>query len=372
MPGRGTTVSSGNHFFSSHEAKQEDRPHQTFMPDGDVDVNTRTPVALIIFRRADNTKRVFERIAQAKPPKLFIYADGPSPSRPGEAEKCAAARAVVEQISWDCEVVRDYSATNMGPWKRIATGITAAFKEVDELIILEDDCLPDPTFFRFCDELLERYRHDERVMHIVGNHLHPTSPRPIPHSYSFTWHNIAWGYATWRRAWQHFDLSVPVWPQLRETDFLEQIVKNPVAVESYRKIFNSLHDNPGEFDGYDWAWSFACWSQGGLSILPDTTMVQNIGFDPDSTHFVGCEKDPRAAMVAAPMQFPLRHPPYVLRDRAADDYLIDTYWDPKTPPLSRYRKFRQAVGGLLPPRIRRTGSKWLSGVEAAARFTANR
>jgi hypothetical protein len=336
-----------------------------------VEVKTRTPVAFIIFRRADNTRRVFERIAQARPPKLFIFADGPSLARPGEAEKCAAARAVVERIDWDCEVVRDYSPTNMGPWKRIASGITAAFEQVEELIVLEDDCLPDVTFFRFCDELLERYRRDERVMHIAGNHLHPANPRNIPYSYSFAWHNVAWGYATWRRAWQHFDLAVPLWAQLRETDFLDQIVKNPVAVENYRKIFDSLYQNPGEFDGYDWAWSFACWSQAGLSILPRQTLVQNIGFDPDSTHFADFPNDPRGAIVAGPMQFPMRHPPYVLRDRAADDYIIDTY-QAHQEPLSKYRQFRRSVGARLPVGVRRAGSPWLSIMEDVARLARRR
>src|SRR5687768_5359418 len=178
-------------------------------------MSTRAAVALIIFRRPDLTRRVFQRIAEVKPPKLFIIADGPVLERTGEAEKCAAARAAVEDVDWDCDVVRDYSPTNMGPWRRIASGITAAFQQVEELVVLEDDCLPDPTFFRFCDELLERYRDDERVMHIAGNHFHPQSPRSIPYSYSFAWHNIAWGYATWRRAWQHFDLAVPAWPELK-------------------------------------------------------------------------------------------------------------------------------------------------------------
>ena len=271
---------------------------------------------------------------------------------------------MLEDINWDCEVVRDYAETNMGPWRRIASGITSAFEQVEDLIVLEDDCLPDSTFFRYCDELLERYRDDERIMHIAGNHLHPHSPRNIPYSYSFAWHNVAWGYATWRRAWQHFDLAVPTWKMLRETDFVEQVVRNPRAVQEYRRIFDSLYAHPGDFDGYDWAWSFACWSQGGLSILPDTNLVRNIGFDPDSTHFVSAANDPRAAILEGPMVFPLRHPPYIVRDHVADDYIIDTYAAPAPIPPQRYARARALAGSLLPGPIRRAGSRCLSTVEA--------
>ena len=224
-----------------------------------------TPVALIIFRRPQLTKRVFDVIMRAKPSKLFLIADGPSRERPGEAEKCAAARAVVENVSWDCEVSRDYSETNMGFSRRIASGITSAFQRVEELIVLEDDCLPDASFFRFCDELLERYRDDERIMHIAGNHFQAQDPRPTPYSYSFAWHNIAWGYATWRRAWHHFDLGIPSWGELRDTDFLDQMVGVPLAVESYRKIFDQLYANTGEIDGFDQV----LWSPGiGRGRLP--------------------------------------------------------------------------------------------------------
>ena len=328
-------------------------------------MTTRTPVALILFRRPDVTKKVFKVIAEAKPPKLFLIADGPSPERSGEAEKCAATRAVVENVNWGCEVFRDYSETNMGPWRRIASGITSAFQQVEELIVLEDDCLPDPTFFRFCDELLERYRDDERIMHIAGNHFQAQDPRPTRYSYSFAWHNIAWGYATWRRAWQHFDLGIPSWGELRNTDFLDQVVGDPLAVESYRKIFDQLYADPGEFDGYDWAWSFACWSQGGLSVLPDRTLIKNVGFGPDSTHFPTAD-DPRARFQSMPMQFPLNHPPYVLRDAAADNFIINTYVAPRPVSLPRriFRKIKRTVAPVLPTPIRQVGSKVLSGVRA--------
>ncbi len=323
-------------------------------------MGSRAPVALIIFRRPDLTEKVFQRIAEAKPPKLFIFADGPAPHRLGEAEKCAAARAVVEHVDWECDVVRQYSPSNMGPWKRIASGITFAFQQVEELVVLEDDCLPDPTFFQFCDELLERYRDDERVMHIAGNHFQEQDPRPISYSYSFARHNIAWGYATWRRSWQHFDLALPTWPELRNSDFLDEVVEHPSAVLQYRHIFDQLHANPGEFDGYDWAWSYACWSQGGLSILPAVTLVQNVGFGPDSTHFQGTTPDPRMAFNAKPISFPLRHPRCIVRDTAADRYIINRYCAPPEAPL-----LKRTLRAYLPVPMYRVISAVASFIRAA-------
>ena len=175
----------------------------------------QTPIALVIFNRPELTARVFAEIAKVKPRQLFVIADGPRPGREQDVELCAAARKIIERVDWDCELILDYSDVNLRPHRRIVSGITNAFREVEELIVLEDDCVPHPTFFRFCEELLERYRDDERVMHIAGNHFQPQTRRQMPYSYTFARWNISWGWATWRRAWQHFDLEVRRWADLR-------------------------------------------------------------------------------------------------------------------------------------------------------------
>jgi hypothetical protein len=285
----------------------------------------KTPVALVVFNRPELTSRVFAEIAKARPERLFVIADGPRPDRESDRERCAAVRRAVERVDWECEVIRDYSDTNQGAWRRVAAGLTAAFQQVEELIVLEDDCIPHPTFFRFCEELLERYRDDERVMHIAGNHLQAESRRPTPCSYSFARWNVSWGWATWRRAWRHFDLELRRWPLLRETDFLDELLKDPRAVHEYRKIFDDLYKRPGDVDAWDYAWSFACWSQSGLSVLPSTTLVGNVGFGPDATHFPAPPDDPRGRLVGEAITFPLTHPPCVVQDCAADQFIVQSY-----------------------------------------------
>ncbi len=151
-----------------------------------------TPVVLIIFRRPDLTARVLKAIAAVRPRTLLVVADGPRPDRPDDVEACAAARAVIERVDWDCEVVRNYSDVNLGCGRRPATGISWALERVDEAIILEDDCVPHPTFFRFCEEMLERYRDDERVMHIGGSTY---QRRPIPTAYSYVFSQFPRGGA---------------------------------------------------------------------------------------------------------------------------------------------------------------------------------
>ena len=300
----------------------------------------QTPVALVIFNRPNTTARVFDEIAKVKPRRLFVIADGPRPDRDGDAALCAAARSVVERVDWDCELIRNYSESNLGNYQRIPSGITWAFQQTDELIVLEDDCVPHPTFFRFCEELLERYRDDTRVMHIAGNHFQPHTRRSAPHSYTFARWNIAWGWATWRRAWQHFDLGVRRWAELRETTFLADLLNDSRAVKEYRRIFDELHNRPGEVDAWDHAWSFACWSQSGFTLMPSTTLVGNIGFGPDATHFPSSPNDPRGRLSPEAITFPLTHPASVVQDRAADDFIIQHYViQPEPSPLGRLYMF---------------------------------
>ncbi len=144
-----------------------------------------TPVALIIFNRPQNTAQVFAEIAKAKPKTLFIIADGPRPNHPTDEANCARTRAVVEQIDWECTVHRNYSEQNLGCKRRVSSGLDWVFEQVEEAIILEDDILVDPSFFPFMEEMLERYRHDDRVMQIVGENAVGVQA-DIPYSYFFS------------------------------------------------------------------------------------------------------------------------------------------------------------------------------------------
>lgn len=274
-----------------------------------------TPVALIIFNRPDTTADVFAAIAAAAPRRLFVIADGPRLDRPDDAARCAATRAVTEAVTWRCEVTRIYADENLGCGVGPATGIGRVFEQVEEAIILEDDCVPHPSFFPFCAELLARYRHDERVMMVSGNNF-TLGRRRVAHSYYFNHYAGMWGWATWRRAWRHHDLRLADWPRRRDADWLRDILVRPAMVEHWARIFERTYRQGGTRDVWDAQWYYAMWARGGLSVSPRQNLVSNIGFRADATHTTGNGR--LGHLAAREMHFPLDHPRRVARDLAAD------------------------------------------------------
>jgi len=274
-----------------------------------------TPVALFIFNRPETTGRVFAAIAEARPRKLLVIADGPRPGRPDDVENCAAARAIVECVDWDCEVLTNYAEANLGCRRRVSSGLDWVFDTVQEAIILEDDCLPHPTFFRFCEELLERYRHDECIMHIGGANFQ-LGWQPNQDSYFFSRYCHVWGWASWRRAWRHYDVAMEQWPALKARGWLGELLGSRPAVRFWERSYQAAYE--GRVDSWDYQWMFACWSQGGLSIHPSVNLVRNIGVGAGATHTAG--RSWFAGLPASAMNFPLQHPARVARDARADAF----------------------------------------------------
>ncbi len=277
-----------------------------------------TPVALIIFNRPDTAARVFNEIAKAKPPKLLVVADGPRHHRVGEAERCRQTRAIIEQVDWPCEVLTNFADTNMGCKMRVSSGIDWIFEMVEEAIILEDDCLPEPTFFRFCQEMLSRYRDDERVSMVSGGNLQFGRQRGSA-SYYFSRYTHIWGWASWRRAWKHYDRDLTLWPKYRDEGWLESSFSSKGEQAYWRNSFEAVHN--GSLDTWDCSWTFTCLLKGMLQVAPNVNLISNIGFGPEATHtqVVGIH----ANMATEPMIFPLIHPDAVLQDRNGDQFIAD-------------------------------------------------
>ena len=272
-----------------------------------------TPVLFMIFNRPDTTKGIFEAIRKAKPPKLFVAADGPRPDKPGEWEKCQKVREIATAVDWDCEVKTLFRDTNLGCRVGVSRAIDWFFQRVEEGIILEDDCLPTQSFFGFCQELLERYRYDERVMMISGNNFQ-FGRQCGSYSYYFTKYTHIWGWASWKRAWKFYDVNMNLWPEIKKNGLLRGLVNNSKEMNYWEQIFDRVHAS--KIDTWDYQWTFCCWVQNGLSVLPNVNLVSNIGLGIESTH---THKDsPLANMPVLPMEFPLKHPPFLLCDSKAD------------------------------------------------------
>lgn len=287
----------------------------------------KIPIALIIFKRPDATQKVLEAIRQVKPSKLFVVADGPRPDQPDEAEKCAAARAVIDSIDWDCEVIKNYADVNMGCGLRPATGISWVFEQVEAAIILEDDCVPDPTFFRFCQELLEQYQDDERIMMISGTNNVMQEWRYDIQDYHFSYISTAWGWATWRRAWKHFDFEIKQWAQ---PEVRHRIADVMGGSKMCHPMFDAVYTGKQK-SAWDIQWVFARLSQSGLVITPALNLVTNVGFGADATHHKHANNS-KFNLPARSISFPLRAPLTVTVDREFDQL--------------RFKKWRKS-GGLV-------------------------
>jgi hypothetical protein len=286
----------------------------------DVPMNS-TPIAFFIFNRPDKTARVFEAIREARPWQLFIIADGPR--NEDERDRCNAARAVTEQVDWPCEVRRDYAPTNKGCDERIPSGISWVLNQVDRAIILEDDCLPHTDFFDFCDELLERYSQDERVMHISGtNFQHGNRGFKCAESYYFSTIPQTQGWATWRRAWKLFDPSLRELPEIEKSGLLSEIFRDPAVRDHWSYKFNLFRNQI--LTNWDGRWAFACASHRGYSIVPRVNLISNIGYGPDATH----TKNIRSGKANIPVRsigFPLIHPTTIMPNENADAYEAKYY-----------------------------------------------
>lgn len=272
-----------------------------------------TPVLFLIFNRADLASRVFERIRAVRPNQLFIAADGPRPDRLDERELCAEARLAVSKVDWPCHVQRLYHDSNLGCKMAVATALKWFFENVEEGIILEDDCLPDPSFFPFCAELLDRYRDQPGVAMIGGSQSLSRKRRPsCGSSYYFSKYPHIWGWATWRRTWRDYDPAMASWDG--NCKRLNRISNSRVRRRFARK-FDAVKS--GLNDTWDYQFVHQCLVSGAISVVPNTNLVENLGFDERATHTLH-PAPPDLVLEAGKMIFPMLHPDRLVVNEWAD------------------------------------------------------
>ena len=240
-----------------------------------------TPILLAAFNRPELARKVFREIKEVRPSKLYFAVDGPRAGIPSDHGQCIKTRDIIKEVDWDCKLYTNFRDKNLGCKAAVSSAIDWFFKNEERGIILEDDTLPDQSFFRFCEELLERYEDDKRVMVISGDNFQ-FGRRFTEHSYYFSRYPHNWGWASWRRAWNHYDVQMKLWPKVRDSGLLRGIIENKKEVSYWGNIFEKAYK--GEVDTWDFQWVFACWIQSGLSVLPAVNLVSNIGFGDSGTH----------------------------------------------------------------------------------------
>jgi hypothetical protein len=275
------------------------------------------PVLLTAFNRPETTSQVFQAIRAYRPRSLFVAFDGPRRDRAGEAERCTAVREIATKVDWECDVQRLVREENLGCRRAMAGAITWFFDHVEEGVILEDDCVPSIDLFRFCEELLDRYREDARVWMIAGTNLLGTW-RPSTASYHFG-HGGGWGWATWREAWQNADIELT---GLNSPELVDEARRTlgPLRWSIMEPLLQAVA--AGEFDSWAYAWVFSYASRGGLSALPAENLVTNLGFGGSATHTT----DAGSTMSGLPigrLDAPLRHPKAVVLDREFDRLCLE-------------------------------------------------
>ena len=275
---------------------------------------TQTPIGFLIFNRPDTTQRVFRAIARAQPRKLFVVCDAARPKNAGEEERVTASREIINSVDWPCEVLTNYATENMGCKDRITSGLEWIFGQVEEAIILEDDCLPEPSFFPFCENLLDHYRDDKRVVSISGNNFQQGNSRTHD-SYYFSKYFHCWGWATWRRVWNNFDPNMSQWSDFSAAEYFSAFADSSEEESYWRKIFSAQH--AGQIDSWAYPWLFSCWAQNGLTAIPDVNLVSNIGFREDATHTTG---DSHLANLQTRPIGQIRHPRFMARHKVADEF----------------------------------------------------
>lgn len=276
---------------------------------------SKTPVVLIVFNRPEQTEIVFRRIAQVRPARLLVIADGPRSARLGEAELCAKVRHIATRVDWNCEILTNFSDVNMGCRRRIVSGLNWAFEQVEKAIILEDDILPDITFFRFCEEMLTRFQDDSRISMITGFNIVQDHVN-TPWSYFYSRLTHIWGWATWRRSWARYDEHLSQWPAIRAAGLMPEFFQRPEQRRFWTAIFDKMHQGTGP-DTWDYQWAYTNLIHHALAVTPRVNLIENIGFGAEATHTRRTEDAP--ALAVGTMSFPLLHPPAMVPLRKMDE-----------------------------------------------------
>lgn len=301
------------------------------------EAEVNVPVLLLVFNRPHLVKDVKNALRRVRPRILYIAADGPRAGHPSDRVLCEKARVEALGIDWPCQTKTLFREHNLGCRRAVSEAIDWFFEQEECGIILEDDCVPHPSFFRYVSELLGRYREDERVMVVSAQHFHGVAHQP-PYSYFFSRYNHCWGWGSWRRAWRLYDAEMKAWPLLRDTDWLLGVGDGSEQFKRYwTEIFDTAYADA--VDSWAYRWTFSCWANSGLTVLPSKNLVTNIGFGHDGTHTRTAD-GVADALPLEELAFPLRHPPFVVRDTAADRW-SDRYIFRISPLESIWRRLRE-------------------------------
>jgi glycosyltransferase involved in cell wall biosynthesis len=276
----------------------------------------QSPILFLVFNRPDVTAVVFEEIKKARPRKLYVAADGAR--NESELDLCRKTREVATKVDWDCEVITLFRDKNLGCKYAVSSAISWFFENEEQGIILEDDCLPSNDFFRFCDEMLNRYKEDVRIRFVGGSNFQEGTKRGDA-SYYFSNLSHVWGWASWRRVWEDYDVELTNFKELDHYQLFNSVFNNLILASDWYKIIQKLYNN--EIDTWDYQLSITNLFKKGLSVIPNANLISNIGFGKDATHTFdanGFENVPYGILDQV-----ITHPPTFISNKEADFFTLN-------------------------------------------------
>ena len=303
--------------------------------------STQSPVLFLIFNRPDTTKRVFEQIRAAKPPRLYIAADGPRKGSITDEQLCAQTRKITTGIDWDCGVKTLFRNDNAGCKNGVSAALDWFFEHESEGIILEDDCLPANSFFEFCDVLLEKYRTDDRVRHITGCNLQ-FGKKWGEASYYFSNRTHVWGWAGWKRVWNDYDLHLNNYREANVLRAMKNIYADDLVAAAWTAIFRDV--KAGKINSWAYPLDFCNFFNNGLVIIPNENLISNIGYSQNATNTL----DEKSVYANIPLGeiTEITHPAFFVPQKEADLAIIEMDFD-----ILNQRKKQNS--------IRRSVKRWL-------------
>jgi hypothetical protein len=308
----------------------------------------KVPVLLIVYNRDQTLNKVLESLMNVGVEKLYIASDGPNKNKLRDEEKVKNVRVIIKKLKWKCDVQYLIREENCGCKMGVSTAIDWFFNYEDSGIILEDDCIPNESFWTFCEIMLDKYKHDERVMTISGTNSQDGTLRGDA-SYYFSKYNHVWGWATWKRAWNFYDGNISFWPEMRKTDMWINKFQDQVERHYWEDIFDEVYNSSEKWDAWDYPWTCCIWRMGGLNIMPNYNLVSNIGFGPDATHTKSIESEFSNNPTSVVKKFKLLKEELIAEDSNADAYTFKKHFGGEGQRTFKYiikRKLKKLINRL--------------------------
>ena len=292
----------------------------------------KKPVLFLVFNRPEVTGKVFEAIRNVQPPRLYVAADGPRDDIATDQQSCAATRQLITNgIDWKCDVKTLFRERNLGCRDAVSSAIDWFFENEEEGIILEDDCLPGEDFFRFCSEMLDHYRDNEKIMHISGSNFN-FGKKYGNADYYFSRYAMVWGWASWRRAWKLYDRNLDSLDDFMKHD-ATKLLPDAAQRKRFLEIFEKVRNHDAKFNTWDFQWFYSVMHHYGLAVEPNVNLISNIGFTADPTHKINTPELADLPLEEWPEN--IAHPKKISPDRDADDFAFRMY---KLPMKSRLKR----------------------------------